>query len=221
MDSKFVKNCVDEHNRYRSGVYPTASNMYFMSWDAGLFKTARAWSKTCSFINNPHLRTKGEGHPNFETVGENIYAVSGRFSINDAIEEWYKEGDHYDFNTKACNRENSCKRYTQLVWGITYKLGCAANYCPKGVEGSNIKEDGTVFVCNYSPTGNEGDGPYFDGAPCTDCGPDFCRSNLCSDPDRDIISQYPNWNPDFGSASILLSSCLLPLMSITLTYILW
>ncbi|XP_067856128.1 GLIPR1-like protein 1 [Heptranchias perlo] len=108
-----------------------------------------------------------------------------------------------------------------LAWGLTYKLGCAVNDCPNGIVGSKITK-GTVFVCNYSPSGNrKGELPYIEGPACTDCGADFCRSNLCSDPDRETINQYPKWNPDFGSASILLSNCLLPLMSITVTYILW
>ncbi|XP_020369227.1 GLIPR1-like protein 1 [Rhincodon typus] len=222
MDAEFVRKCVDEHNRYRSGVTPGAGNMYFMSWDAGLAKTASAWSKTCSSKHNPHLKRKGEAHPIFETVGENIYVVSGRFTIENAIKEWYDEEKYYDFDNNKCNKKNMCERYTQLVWGESYKLGCAANYCPKGIKDSKIEKDGSVFVCNYSPSGNrEGQSPYSKGAPCTACGSDFCRSNLCSEPDREEISQYPEWNPDFGSASILLSNCLLTFMSITLTHILW
>ncbi|XP_078424685.1 glioma pathogenesis-related protein 1-like [Cetorhinus maximus] len=150
MNAKFVKTCTDEHNRQRSLVNPGASNMYFMSWDAALAKTARAWSKTCNFSNNPHLQAKGRGHPVYETVGENIYAVSGSFSVKDAIQAWYNEGTHFDFAANKCNKTNSCKHYTQLVWGLSYKLGCAANHCPNGIKSSEIK-DGTVFVCNYSP----------------------------------------------------------------------
>uniref|UniRef100_UPI00398F4B4C GLIPR1-like protein 1 n=1 Tax=Pristiophorus japonicus TaxID=55135 RepID=UPI00398F4B4C len=222
VSAKFVEKCVDEHNRHRSAVRPGASDMYFTSWDAGLAKTARAWSKTCKFTTNPHLKTKGAAHPNFETVGENIYAASGDFSLEVAIEEWFREGVNYEFATNKCINNKMCDRYTQLVWGLTYKLGCAANDCPQGIEGSEIKKNGVVFVCNYSPSGNsKGKKPYLKGAPCVDCGADFCRSNLCSDPDRELIIQYPKWNPDFGSASILLSNCLLPLMSITATDILW
>ncbi|XP_041071606.1 glioma pathogenesis-related protein 1-like [Carcharodon carcharias] len=187
-DAKFVRTCTNEHNRHRSAVNPGASNMYLMSWDAGLAKTARAWSKTCNFRNNPHLQTKGKGHPVYETVGENIYAVSGSFSVRDAIQAWYNEGTHFDFEANKCNKSN-CKHYTQLVWGQTYKLGCAANHCPNGIKSSEIK-DGTVFVCNYSPCGNrKGEAPYFKGPPCTGCGDDFCRSRLCSDPDREAIDR--------------------------------
>ncbi|XP_072408789.1 glioma pathogenesis-related protein 1-like [Chiloscyllium punctatum] len=151
MDAQFVKKCTEEHNEYRSKVKPGASNMYFMSWDAGLAKTARAWSKTCSSKHNPHLKRKGEAHPIFETVGENIYVISGNFTIKDAVKAWYDEEKYYNFDDNKCNKKNMCERYTQLVWGETYKLGCAANYCPKGIKGSKIEKDGSVFVCNYSP----------------------------------------------------------------------
>ncbi|XP_060696027.1 GLIPR1-like protein 1 [Hemiscyllium ocellatum] len=246
MDAEFVKECTEEHNKYRSKVKPGASNMrrgwkvrrfqvypqprnravsgslwFGESWDAGLAKTARAWSKTCSSKRNPHLKRKGEAHPIFETVGENIYVVSGDFTIKDAVKAWYDEEMYYNFDDNKCNKKNMCERYTQLVWGETYKLGCAANYCPKGIKNSKIENDGSVFVCNYSPSGNrKGQPPYSKGAPCTSCGSDFCRENLCSEPDREAISQYPEWNPDFGSASILLSNCLLTFMSISLTHIL-
>ncbi|XP_072340076.1 GLIPR1-like protein 1 [Scyliorhinus torazame] len=220
MDAKFVEMCVNQHNRHRSAVNPGASNMHFMSWDAGLAKTAKAWSKTCSSAKNPHLE-RGDGHPSFDTVGENSYIASGTISIVDAIQSWNDEGTHFDFANNLCAKKYVCKHYTQLVWGETYKLGCAANHCSKGINGSKIK-DGAIFVCNYSPSGNvEELTPYHKGAPCTACGADFCRSFLCSDPYREEIAQYPDWNPDFGSASVLLSNCLLTLLPTFVIYILW
>ncbi|XP_069760423.1 GLIPR1-like protein 1 isoform X2 [Narcine bancroftii] len=210
--AEFVKRCVDEHNRLRSSVSPGAANMLLMSWDAGLAKTAKAWSKTCKFKNNPHLKIKGKGHPFFESIGENIYVTSGKFSVEEALKEWVAEGIRFNYDKNTCLKKQNCNRYTQLVWGDSYKLGCGAYHCPKGIEDFKMTK-GTIFVCNYAPCGNRrGQLPYVKGAPCTYCGPDFCRDKLC---------KYPKWKPDFGSASISWSKCLLLRTSITIMYILW
>ncbi|XP_051886688.1 glioma pathogenesis-related protein 1-like [Pristis pectinata] len=113
--AEFVRQCVNEHNRYRSSVSPGAANMRFMSWDAGLAKTAKAWSKTCKFKNNPFLKIKGKGHPYFESIGENLYVVSGNFSVVEAIKEWNAEGSHFDYDKNTCLKNQKCDRFTQML----------------------------------------------------------------------------------------------------------
>ncbi|XP_032894245.1 GLIPR1-like protein 2 [Amblyraja radiata] len=162
----------------------------------------------------------GKGHPYFNSIGENLYITPDKFTVEQAIEEWNTDGKHFDYYQNTCVKQQKCDRFTQLIWGDSYKLGCGANHCKKGIQNSNLTS-GILFVCNYTPSGNlKGELPYIRGPPCTYCGPDFCRDKLCSDPDRESINQYPNWKPDFGSASILLSKCFLLLLSIII-HILW
>uniref|UniRef100_A0A8C0UKK4 SCP domain-containing protein n=1 Tax=Cyanistes caeruleus TaxID=156563 RepID=A0A8C0UKK4_CYACU len=58
-DAKFIEDCVRTHNTFRSKVNPPASNMFRMSWDAALAKSAKAWAKKCKFNHNTHLDMPG------------------------------------------------------------------------------------------------------------------------------------------------------------------
>ncbi|XP_017210734.1 GLIPR1-like protein 1 isoform X1 [Danio rerio] len=207
-DRAFIDECVREHNQNRSSVSPTAANMRYMTWDAALAVTARAWARFCLFKHNIHLREAKRVHPTFTTVGENIWAGApySRFTVKSAVFSWVNELKDYNYNNNQCNDKKVCGHYTQVVWADSYKVGCAVQTCPNGVAETHFSNiQGVIFVCNYATAGNfAGRSPYKQGASCSGCGgSDKCERNLCRNTDRDAEQSY-NWTPDWDPA---LSSC--------------
>ncbi|XP_010637867.1 glioma pathogenesis-related protein 1 [Fukomys damarensis] len=192
----FIKDCVRIHNKFRSKVIPTASDMLYMTWDAALAQVAKAWAKNCHFGHNPQLKS-GKLHPKFNSMGENIWTGSlSLFSVSPAISNWYSEIQYYDFNTKKC--KNVCGHYTQVVWADSYKVGCAVQFCPR-VSGFDTLSNGAHFICDYGPLGNYPTWPYKRGATCSACSTnDTCLDNLCANLQRDKVTRYysivyPGW----------------------------
>uniref|UniRef100_A0A8B9PBK8 SCP domain-containing protein n=1 Tax=Apteryx owenii TaxID=8824 RepID=A0A8B9PBK8_APTOW len=145
-DKTFIEECVRGHNNCRAKVRPAASSMRYMTWDAALARTARAWANKCLFKHNVHLEKKYQCHPNFTSVGENIWLGSYQmFTPIGAIESWYNEVRFYTFETHGCTAV--CGHYTQVVWDHSYKVGCAVALC-KRVGGV---KNAAIFVCNYAP----------------------------------------------------------------------
>nr|XP_009510114.1 PREDICTED: glioma pathogenesis-related protein 1-like [Phalacrocorax carbo] len=148
-DGKFIEDCVTAHNKFRSKVNPPASNMFRMSWDAALAKSAKAWAKKCKFKHNIHLKVAGKMHPTFTTVGENIWTGTATiFSVDAALSNWFNEVRSYSFSNNKCS--GICGHYTQVVWAESFKVGCAVHFCntveyfPRVVKAAH-------FVCNYGP----------------------------------------------------------------------
>ncbi|XP_054256243.1 GLIPR1-like protein 1 [Indicator indicator] len=190
-DKTFIKECVQVHNDFRSKVQPPASNMRYMTWDAALARTARAWAKRCLFEHNIYLSKERQCHPNFTSIGENLWVGSHQaFTVTNAIKLWYDEVSSYNFTTQECTKV--CGHYTQVVWDHSHKIGCAVTYC-KEVAGI---PDAANFVCNYSPSGNFPRKPYIQGKSCSNCEKgDTCENNLCRNPRRDRVIYYPRWHP--------------------------
>ncbi|TRZ26916.1 hypothetical protein HGM15179_000157 [Zosterops borbonicus] len=188
-DAKFIEDCVRAHNAFRSKVNPPASNMFRMSWDAALAKTAKAWAKKCIFDHNTYLEMPGKMHPTFLHVGENIWTGTARiFSVDAALTSWFNEVSSYDFRTNTCT--HVCGHYTQVVWAESYKVGCAIHFCTT-VENFPRLSDAAHFVCNYGPAGNYPRKPYKEGQPCSRCSNDKCVDKLCANAEREkLISTY-------------------------------
>lgn len=202
-DGKFIDDCVGAHNRARSAVSPPASNMLYMTWDEGLAITARAWARYCLFEHNTFLKDVKRVHPNFSSVGENLWAGSppSHFNVMPAIKLWVDEKQHYDFSSKYCRPGKICGHYTQVVWASSHKVGCAAQLCPNGVKHTNFADKaGVIFVCNYAPAGNVNRGKPYEsqGEPCSRC-KGTCVENLCRSQERDSQKSY-NWSPDWDPA---------------------
>ncbi|XP_062239146.1 glioma pathogenesis-related protein 1 [Platichthys flesus] len=179
-DRRFIDECVREHNRARSSVSPPASYMLYMTWDEGLSLIAKEWAEHCVFQHNPKLNNDPSVHPTFSSVGENIWTGSpSLFDVTSAMKNWVDEKEHYDYQGNKCSLD--CGHYTQVVWGSSYKVGCAAHLCPGGVAGFDSKE-GVVFVCNYATAGNMNSArPYESGgAACSGCS-GSCVDRLCRD----------------------------------------
>ncbi|XP_062989927.1 glioma pathogenesis-related protein 1 [Elgaria multicarinata webbii] len=198
-DQQFIQDCVNKHNYFRSKVSPSASNMRRMTWDPSLAKTARAWAKKCHFNHNIYLKTPGKAHPNFTSVGENLWTGSlSLFSVEHAVRNWYNEVKYYNFENNGCTKV--CGHYTQVVWATSYKVGCAVQFCQK-VSGYEQLSNGAHFVCNYGPAGNYPVQPYKTGGPCSECNGETCVDSLCGNPERDRWMSYSNWSPDWDTSS--------------------
>ncbi|XP_042326502.1 glioma pathogenesis-related protein 1 [Sceloporus undulatus] len=187
-NEQFIEECLRVHNNFRSSVTPPASNMKRMSWDHDLAKTAKAWAKMCQFRHNPDLKILGKVHPNFTAVGENIWAGSlWLFNVTVALTNWYREVQHYDYNTQSCSYV--CGHYTQMVWATSYKIGCAVHFCP-AVKYFNYP-NAALFICNYGPGGNYPTKPYKTGAACSECNGEPCIDRLCGKAWKDpVCDQY-------------------------------
>ncbi|KAM6147143.1 GLIPR1-like protein 1 [Phoenicopterus ruber ruber] len=175
-DKAFIEDCTRVHNDLRTKVQPPASNMRYMTWDAALARTARAWANKCIFKHNVCLSKKHQCHPNFTSVGENIWVGNHQiFYVADAIKSWYNEVKFYIFAVHKCTKV--CGHYLQVVSAYSYKVGCAVTLC-KEVAGIR---NAANFVCNYSPSGNFPRRPYMEGKPCGNCTKeDTCENKLCS-----------------------------------------
>nr|KAF6373740.1 GLI pathogenesis related 1 [Pipistrellus kuhlii] len=108
----FIKDCVRFHNKFRSEVKPAASDMLYMTWDPALAQIAKAWARKCQFSHNVQLKKPHLLHPNFTTLGENIWSgTQSIFSVSSAITSWYNEVEYYNFKTRECS--SVCGHYTQ------------------------------------------------------------------------------------------------------------
>nr|XP_006011411.2 PREDICTED: glioma pathogenesis-related protein 1 [Latimeria chalumnae] len=178
-DRAFIEECVRVHNFHRSAVKPPASNMQYMSWDRTMAQTARTWARNCRLQHNIHLKEHGRLHPNFSTLGENIWVGSSfdAFNVTSAIAAWNNEVQYYNYKTRTCTKV--CGHYTQVVWADSYKVGCAVHICTSGIAGFSVGSRSAIFVCNYGPPGNYPTHPYLTGQPCSKC-QEKCFNNLCS-----------------------------------------
>ncbi|XP_029317749.1 GLIPR1-like protein 1 isoform X2 [Cottoperca gobio] len=173
-----------------------------LTWDEGLAITARAWARHCVFEHNTHLKDARRVHPTFTSVGENIWTgyPPSKFDASRAVKLWVDEKQHYDYNRNDCTKV--CGHYTQVVWARTYKVGCAAQLCPRGVRYTNFaSEESVIFVCNYATAGNVvGERPYeAEGESCSGC-EGTCEEKLCRSRERDSQQSY-SWSPDWDTAS--------------------
>ncbi|KAL6032791.1 hypothetical protein STEG23_013020, partial [Scotinomys teguina] len=108
----------------------------------------------------------------YDFLGENIYLGGVQSTPKEIISSWYNESEHYNFETMTCSK--TCDHYTQVVWANTLKVGCALSICANLMETS-----AAVFICNYSPPGNDNNThPYIKGESCSNC-TSGCFNNLC------------------------------------------
>ncbi|XP_002711390.1 glioma pathogenesis-related protein 1 [Oryctolagus cuniculus] len=223
-NEEFIKDCVHIHNKLRSEVNPTAGDMLYMTWDPALARIAKAWAKNCQFEHNFQLKPPHKLHPNFTSLGENIWTGSlSLFSVSSAVTNWYDEVQYYDFSTRKCTKV--CGHYTQVVWADSYKVGCAVQFCSQ-VSGLPSFSNVAHFICNYGPPGNYPTWPYKKGATCSACPQnDKCLDNLCVNTQRDNVKRYysvvyPDWpitsRNRYTSLFLIVNSVLL-ILSVVIT----
>ncbi|XP_071785926.1 uncharacterized protein [Asterias amurensis] len=175
-----IADFLDKHNELRGQTVPQASNMKFMVWDDTLATMAQQWSDTCTWDHG-----QPENISPFSSLGQNLYisgygSQSNRVDGGGAVQAWYDEDQFYTYDTNACQTNQVCGHYTQVVWANSYAVGCAMSFCPtaSGISWTN----NWIVTCNYGPPGNyAGTKPFLTGTPCTQCdgGIGQCYANQC------------------------------------------
>lgn len=141
------------HNSLRSqlGLPP-------LRWSTANADSAQAWASELAtqgcalrYSSDPARR---------ETTGENLLkawsttAYDGfKRSPAAVVERWSSEGLYYRHAEQRCQapQGRQCGQYLQMIWETTTELGCGRARCA----------DGEVWVCHYTPRGNqEGLKPY-------------------------------------------------------------
>ncbi|XP_071794027.1 uncharacterized protein [Asterias amurensis] len=163
-------NTLSLHNLLRRDVDPPAANMPKLGWSSNLARLAELWSRHCIMgyglpLTLDPLTYSGQ-------ILQNIWAGGRNGSIEDALSSWFKEGNYYNFKTRACYRANGCKNYLTMVSAYVHEVGCGLSYC----------NDDVIVVCYYGARDYKShESPYTHGKPCSQCGAfEWCDSGLCS-----------------------------------------
>lgn len=133
------------HNVWRQQV-----NVPDLSWSSEIAVVAQEWADhLASQLNCPSLQHRDINELIALGLGENLYFRTGpgEPSIQDVVDTWGSESQHYDAETHTCAAGASCGHYTQIVWSDTEKVGCGKATCA-------FDPNTTIWVCNYSPPGN-------------------------------------------------------------------
>jgi len=177
---------VTRHNKLRAN--QLAADMQLIAWDDELASTAHSWAALCHFKYREPTDSDG--------VGQNLYAVAGdEVDLKAAMQSWYDERVHYDYDSSNCASGKTCRHYTQMMWSNSQRVGCSYQHCtPLIVDNSTVLyDDGVLLVCSYKPAGNrkrpgpaEGQWvnsrPFTKGPACSKCrgGVAWCKDGLCS-----------------------------------------
>lgn len=134
------------HNVHRAN--HSASNLV---WDNALASTAAKIASTCVYAHN--TTTDGGGY------GQNIAAGLAADNITAIITELFYNSEVGNFknlygqaNPDMSNFGN-WGHFSQIVWKGTSKVGCATQYCPKGLANVGPYTPPYFTVCNYGPPG--------------------------------------------------------------------
>lgn len=134
------------HNVHRAN--HSASNLV---WDNALASTAAKIASTCVYAHN--TTTDGGGY------GQNIAAGLAADNITAVITELFYNGEVSYFNRLYGQAQpdmsnfHNWGHFSQIVWKGTSKVGCATQYCPKGLANVGPYTPPHFTVCNYGPPG--------------------------------------------------------------------
>ena len=132
--SKYRKEMFDKHFNFRKN--HGCSDDFKL--DDHLNKIAQDYAKNIINSNNiiyNNYTYKGEA------LGENIAINKGKIDPNDICDQWYKEGDKYNYSNKF---QKEAIHFTQIVWKNTKRVGF----------GFEIKDNIYYVVALYYPAGN-------------------------------------------------------------------
>lgn len=135
------------HNALRAqvGVLPLA-------WSDANAVSAQAWAQQLAAQGCP-LRYSSDPSRR-ETTGENLLKAfsSSRYdgwkrTPAAVVERWSSEGLYYDHASQRCQapQGRQCGQYLQMIWETTTAVGCGRARCA----------DSEVWVCHYTPRGNQ------------------------------------------------------------------
>jgi Cysteine-rich secretory protein family len=125
-----------------------------LAWSPALAQAAQAYAEKC--ILGQHGST-GENMANWVTIKNGEPVLPARTNRQIFEDVWYCEINNYDFNAPQIvgGFKQNCDppvngHFTQVVWKGTQQLGCGRATCT--ING----QQGTNWVCRYSPEGNSG-----------------------------------------------------------------
>ncbi|NWH74554.1 GLIP1 protein, partial [Piaya cayana] len=148
-DPKFIEECVQTHDRFRSGVNPPASNMLYMEPCQVLdkYRHVRRHLQLCKhhvhiFLTTiPKVRGQREGEEHHCSVTPQLL-----------VKAIGQQGQVFSIMLQRL-KQSFCHQRTllslQVVWATSYKVGCAVHFCPKVAYSSITKA--AHFICNYGP----------------------------------------------------------------------
>ncbi|KAI4716122.1 PR-1-like protein [Aureobasidium sp. EXF-10727] len=135
------------HNVHRAN--HSASDLI---WDNALASTAAKIASTCVYAHN--TTTDGGGY------GQNIAAGLTADNITAIITELFYNSEVGYFKNLYGQAQpdmtnfGNWGHFSQIVWKGTSKVGCATQYCPKGLANAGPYTPPYFTVCNYGPPGN-------------------------------------------------------------------
>ncbi|XP_063775554.1 allurin-like [Pseudophryne corroboree] len=172
LNNEEKKAIVKAHNKYRSWVKPTATDMLKMNWNDDAARNAQDVASSCTgYHSHPSKRTIKK--PSYLNCGENIYMSTAKDDWEEVIKDWHDEVFDFVYGRGAKKPHAAIGHYTQLVWANTSCVGCGMAEC-----GGSFPY---VFICHYCPAGNDARmmaTPYCKGKPCSAC-KGKCEDNLC------------------------------------------
>jgi pathogenesis-related protein 1 len=134
-------------------------------WSAELATNAQTWANGChkdTHGNFCHQNACGTPTPFGENLGFGFRLSNGQpilpgLTPEEAVSNWYCEIQNYNFDQPALKSGSVSKacmppvngHFTQVVWKETTLIGCASSTCPDATG-----KLGTLWVCEYSPPGN-------------------------------------------------------------------
>ena len=125
-----------------------------LAWSPALAQAAQAYAEKC--ILGQHGST-GENMANWVTIKNGQPVLPARSDRQIFEDAWYCEIDNYNFDAPKIvgGFKQNCDppvngHFTQVVWRGTQQIGCGRATCT--ING----QQGTNWVCRYSPPGNSG-----------------------------------------------------------------
>jgi len=176
LSSADIRAIMEVHTQQREDAVPSAANMQFMTWNTVLANTAQNYACRCGPDPMEHNSQRVEQSPGFDTVGESMFAKTGSWREGEqpagGVTHWFSEVDAFTFiSGEQGTCSGPCGHYKQGVWHDSVEIGCGYAQCGPELDfGIDTNLDRHLLVCNYAPGGNtNGQPPYDDGAPCSNC----------------------------------------------------
>ena len=192
---------VRRHNvlRAREG----ASNMETLVWKPSIANLQAASTTVLGSSWMPggcatdaQMRQSGDSQYTF--IGQNFfYTTASTLNVAQAIDAWYSEKVHYDYDSGTYCSGRECLNYTLMIWATTTHIGCAYRQCPTSsnyigcaehehcpAPSSPIMATPVYYLqCNYWRTMYPAKiKPYIKGPACSNCsgGVGWCKGGLCN-----------------------------------------
>ncbi|XP_078503497.1 cysteine-rich secretory protein 2-like [Lissotriton helveticus] len=191
------KEIIDTINTLRRNVSPPSRNMLQMRWSDDIATVQEIWVQKCAFYQGPVKVKKLDA----TVCGETLHKTRTPISWREVITKWYQQEENFIYGSGERFPNAQYGLYTQLVWALSYQVGCKVALC-------NIDY---TYSCNFCPGTNDYlrvHKPYEEGEPCAGC-PDNCEKGLCTNPCpyEDKYANCKAFKDDCSDDDIIKASC--------------